>query len=100
MIEDLKTRPTMSYIVEQLMEAYGCDTTLGELFLKLTKGKGYRCAKCEGKGYVLVKYNAHYPHSGYESDYRDKECNLCNGTGFTDKPMKPRMVQIGWEVDE
>ena len=90
MIEDLKTKPTMSYIVEQLMEAYGCDTTLGELFLKLTKGKGY----------VLVKYNAYYPDSGYESDYRDKECDLCNGTGFTDKPMKPRMVQNGWEVDE
>ena len=57
MIEDLKLKATPWYIVEELMIEYGCDITLGELFLKLTQGKGYKCPKCNGKGFVTITYN-------------------------------------------
>jgi DNA-directed RNA polymerase subunit RPC12/RpoP len=106
MIEDLslKLKSTISYIVEELMTEYGCDITLGELFLKLTQAKGYKCPKCKGRGFITIQENAYYSNIavdfGYRTEYKDIECDLCAGSGFTDKPMKPKMVQDGWEIDE
>ena len=94
MIEDLKLRPTVWWIVDELIARYGSDITLGELFLHLTQDRGYRCPKCGGKGFVTIEAVDFY---GYDIEYRDKECDLCKGTGFTDKQMKPKMVQDGWE---
>ena len=101
MIEDLKLKATPWYIVEELMTEYGCDITLGELFLKLTQGKGYKCPKCNGKGFVTITYNdAYFPNILYDSAHKDIECDLCKGTGFTEKPMRSKMIQGGWEIDE
>lgn len=105
MIKDLRLdlKATISYILEELMEDYGCDITLGELIRKFSKEKGYKCPKCEGKGLITIKslYYPKYEYDfGYRTEHKDIECDLCKGTGFTDKPMKPRMVQDGWEVDD
>ena len=102
MIEDLKLKAATWYIVEELMTEYGCDITLGELFLQLTQGKGYECPKCEGRGFITVKEDVYCNNITVDNficriEYKDIECDLCKGKGFTDKPMKPKMVQQGWE---
>jgi DNA-directed RNA polymerase subunit RPC12/RpoP len=94
MIRDLNLKATPSCIVEELIQQYGYDITLGKLLIELTRDKGYRCPKCEGKGFVTIKTPDIY---GSEGCVKDIKCDLCKGTGFTDKRMKPRMVQDGWE---
>ena len=98
MIEDLNLKATPSCIVEQLMLEYGSDITLGELLIELTRDKGYRCPKCEGRGFITTRAFSEY---GYKVVDMDVKCNLCKGTGFTDKPMKPKFktVQDGWEEE-
>lgn len=100
MIEDLNLKATTSYIVEELMREYGCDITLDKLLIKLTVDKGYKCPKCHGRGFVTAHDTIYYTGSrGYKIGDADIKCDLCKGTGFTDKPMKPKMVQVqdGWE---
>ena len=96
MIEDLKLRPTQLYIVDELIRKYGSDITLGELLIELTRDKGYRCPKCHGRGFVSITIKT-VDSYGYEIENKDIKCDLCKGTGFTDKKMKPKMVQDGWE---
>jgi DNA topoisomerase-1 len=64
-----------------------------------------KCPKCDGRGYIKCKYNGYpsgLPDSGwvYEEAFKDVKCDVCNGVGYTEKPMKPKMVQDGWEVSE
>lgn len=94
MIDELKLKYTLWYIVDELMEKYGCNITLGELFLHLTKDRSNRCPNCGGRGFVTIRTLDIY---GSEGCVKDIKCDLCKGTGFTNKKMKPRMVQDGWE---
>ena len=102
MIGDLNLKATPSCIVEELILQYGYNITLDELLLQLTKDRGYRCAKCEGRGFAYVRYTDYYPKLNlYDESHKLTTCDLCKGTGFTDKPMKPKFktVQDGWEEE-
>lgn len=85
-----------------LMNRYGKDTTLGELVKKIQGNKIYKCPKCGGRGYISKRYNAYPPYlpdSGWVEDWKWKEidCDLCKGEGYTEHEYKPRIVQDGWE---
>lgn len=76
--------------IEAFIQEYGEDRTLKEVLnLELPPTK-FRCPKCNGKGYILEKYNAYpsnLPDSGWGElwKYREKTCSLCNGEGWTDE---------------
>ena len=88
--------------VIELVEDYGANTTLGDLARSIQKEKIYKCPKCHGTGKVSVRYNAYpsgLPDSGFVEvwKYKDIECDLCHGEGYTEHEYKPRMIQDGWE---
>lgn len=88
--------------VIKLAERYGRSTTLGELVRTVQGDKIHRCPKCHGSRAVSVKYNAYpsgLPDSGWVEDwkYKNIECDLCHGEGYTEHEYKPRMIQDGWE---
>lgn len=80
------------------------DMTLDEILTKLSDSEIYKCPKCSGRGTITVEYNA-YPSglldSGfvYEAGYKNVECDLCSGEGYTKIKYRPKMVQDGWEED-
>ena len=93
--------PEMFYIVQNLIEVYGNESTLDEIICKF-RPLGFKCPQCNGSGKIQEKYDAYpagMPDSGCVHDwqYRDVECSLCNGSGALEKKMKPHMVQDGWE---
>ena len=84
------------------MNRYGKDTTLGELVKKIQGNKIYKCPKCGGSGYISKRYNAYpsgLPDGGWVEVWKWKEidCDLCKGEGYTEHEYKPRIVQDGWE---
>ena len=88
--------------VKELVDAYGPDLTLGEMLKKIQGNKIHKCPKCNGQGFIRVEYNGYprgLPDSGwvYEAAYKNVECDLCKGEGYTDREYKPKMVQAGWE---
>lgn len=88
--------------VIDLVEDYGANTTLGDLARALQKEKIHKCPKCHGTGKVSIRYNAYpsgLPDSGWVEDwkYKDVECDLCQGEGYTEHEYKPKMIQDGWE---
>lgn len=88
--------------VKNLVDRYGADVTLGQLLVKIQGNKIYECPKCRGKGFVTIEYNGYpdgLPDSGYVymAAYKDEECDLCKGIGYTEHKMKPKMIQDGWE---
>ena len=85
-----------------LSKAYGEKTTLGEFVKIIQENKIHTCPKCNGTGTVSVKYNAYpsgLPDSGWVEDwkYKEVECDLCKGEGYTEHEYKPKMIQDGWE---
>lgn len=89
--------------IKNLIFLYGENTTLNDVLKDIQKNKIYKCPKCQGAGIISVKYNAYpsgLPDSGWVEDwqYKDVECELCQGEGYTDKEYVPRMIQDGWEV--
>lgn len=79
--------------LEELMSKNG-DVKLSELISKLKGNKIHKCPKCEGKGFLLIKYNAYpsgLPDSGWVEDYKYKkeDCSICNAFGYTEKEFKP-----------
>ena len=88
--------------IKALVDTYGTNATLGEILKKVQGNKIYKCPKCNGQGFITVEYNGYpsgFPDSGwvYEAAYKDVECDLCEGEGYTAHEYKPRMVQDGWE---
>lgn len=86
----------------ELMEKYGTETTLGEMVKIVQGNKIHKCSKCNGRGIVSIRYNAYpsgMPDSGWVEDwkYKNVECDLCHGEGYTEHEYKPKMVQDGWE---
>jgi hypothetical protein len=85
-----------------LCNQYGENTTLAEIRQSIQGKKKHLCPKCKGTGSITIEYNGYpsgLPDSGwvYEPAYREEECDLCKGEGYTGKLMKPHMVQDGWE---
>ena len=101
-----KYKPNYSkpYIINKLIGEYGSDAKLIDIFNDVIGTRRFRCPKCNGRGYIKVEYNSYppgFPDSGfvYEAAYKDVECDLCKAFGYTEKQMKPKMVQDGWEED-
>lgn len=89
--------------IKNLISLYGKDTTLNDVLKNIQKNKIYKCPKCNGEGSIIVRYNAYpsgLPDSGFVEDwqYKNVECDLCHGEGYTDKEYIPKMIQDGWEV--
>ncbi|WP_291567068.1 MULTISPECIES: hypothetical protein [unclassified Clostridium] len=89
--------------IKNLIKQYEGETTLNDLLKKIQKNKIHKCPKCKGEGENIVKYNAYpkgLPDSRWVEDwkYKNVECDLCNGEGYTEKEYKPRMIQQGWET--
>ena len=90
--------------IEELIEVYGKDATLEEVLKKKKGDYIYKCPKCEGKGYVLERYDA-YPFRSFDSGwangwkYREVVCDLCNGRGYTKEEYKrkTKIVFDGYE---
>lgn len=81
----------------ELCERYGSNTTLGDLARKVQRNKIYKCPGCNGIGYIKVKCVAYFPdlHGGgwvQGWKYKDCECGLCNGDGYTEEKYKPQIL--------
>lgn len=88
--------------IKNLISVYGGESTLNQILEKKLSQKPYKCPKCNGIGTNSIRYNAYpsgLPDSGWVErwEYKDVECDLCNGEGCTVKEYKPKMVQQGWE---
>lgn len=88
--------------IENLIRVYGGEKTLNQILEQELNKTPYKCPKCHGTGKVEIRYNAYpsgMPDSGWVEDwkYKDVECDLCNGKGYTTREYKPKMVQQGWE---
>ena len=87
----------------KLVEEFGGDTTLNQVLKMVQNGRIHKCPKCNGTGIIKIKYNAYppgLPDSGWVQkwEYKEKECDLCDGEGYTYNEYKPKMVQDGWEI--
>ena len=88
--------------IDALISRFGSGTTLREIRQYVMGNRIHKCPKCHGNGYVEVEYNAYpsgLPDSGFAVDMRIKHepCELCDAHGYTEKELKPKMVQHGWE---
>lgn len=52
--------------------------------------EAYTCPKCGGSG-ILHQYT-----SDGRGEY-DYKCEICGGIGYTERQLKPKMEQVGWE---
>lgn len=69
--------------------------------LKETLEAWHECPKCQGTGVFVFKeqdYMSHPESPSYGRVYETiRDCDLCDGVGRTERQMKPKMVQQGWE---
>lgn len=90
------------YELEELMNKYGKDAKLIDISNALKGDRVYPCPKCNTKGFITEEYNG-YPSGLPDSDYvyipcfKDTECDLCKGFGYTKKEMKPKYEIVGYE---
>jgi hypothetical protein len=89
--------------IVNLIKIFGEDATLKQVLLTVSGGRKYKCPKCNGKGKITVKYNAYpkgLPDSGfvYEEAFKDIECDICKGDGYTREEYRPKYIQDGFEV--
>ena len=91
--------------IYDLIARFGSDITLQQIYDNFRAIYKYVCPKCNGRGLVTEKYNP-YPSGLLDSgfvenwEYRDVDCDLCKGIGYTKVKYKPKMVQDGWEKIE
>lgn len=78
----MKTREMVA-----LTSNYGRDCTLGEILDIYLKNLPFICPKCNGNGRIRA----------VSDGGEEKECDLCNGEGYTKYRMVPKMVVDGWE---
>ena len=83
--------------IEQLIKMFGEDKTLKDIKHSLPLPEGFECPKCSGTGTYTETYDAYpkgFPDSGWVSDMKTRlvECDACSGMGYTDKPLRPKMV--------
>lgn len=89
--------------IVNLIEIFGGDITLNRILLIVSGGRKYKCPKCNGKGKITVEYNGYpkgLPDSGwvYEAAFKDIECDICEGEGYTREEYKPKYIQDGFEI--
>ena len=98
-----KYEPEYSFLykLSELLDKYGPDATLGDIFEQSKGPYKYKCPKCNGRGYNKCMYNGYegeLPNNGFtyvfEEAYRDEKCDICNGIGYTEKEMIP----CDWKV--
>lgn len=92
-----------TYEIINLIKIFGEDTTLKQVLSIVSGGRKYKCPKCDGKGKITVEYNGYQkglPDSGfvYEAAFKDIECDICKGEGYTREEYKPKYIQDGFEV--
>lgn len=78
--------------IKELIDIYGAHATLEKVLKKRQGNKIYECPKCNGRGVITIEYNIYpdnLPDSGwvYEPGYKDIECNLCDGEGYTEQQL-------------
>lgn len=93
----------MTCDIVNLIKIFGEDTTLKQVLLTVSGGRKYKCPKCNGAGKITVKYNGYpsgLPDSGfvYEAAFKDIECDICKGEGYTREEYKPKYIQDGFEA--
>ena len=93
----------MTHEIVDLIKIFGEDATLKQVLLTISDGRKYKCPKCEGKGKITVEYNGYpkgLPDSGfvYEAAFKDIECDICKGEGYTREEYKPKYIQDGFEI--
>lgn len=92
-----------TYDIIMLIETHG-DMKLSELVKMMLGDRLYTCPECKGKGVFRKAHNSYpsgLPDSGWVFDekymyYRDENCTLCEGHGYTVKEFVPKMIQQGW----
>jgi hypothetical protein len=89
--------------IVELIKMFGENTTLKQVLLIASDGRKFKCPKCDGKGKITVEYNGYprgLPDSGfvYEAAFKDIECDICKGEGYTREEYKPKYIQDGFEV--
>lgn len=88
------------YEIQEFMTKYG-DELPSKLLELYKRPIGYVCPNCHGLGVVPERYNAYpsgLPDSGWGVDwqYRDVECHVCGGLGYTRNKLVPKMIQDEW----
>lgn len=83
-LEEIKRRRIYSMYLEE----FG-DRKPSELGVKELK-EVYRCPQCIGTG------SLHQYTSDGKNEY-DYTCNVCSGLGYTERKLRPKMDQSGWE---
>lgn len=84
-----------------LITKHGKNATMEEVLKAEMGDRVYICPNCNGKGVIQKKYNA-YPRGLPDSDwvfdwrYKNIQCGLCDGEGYTIKKFVPKMTQDGW----
>lgn len=89
--------------VVDMINLFGENATLKQVLLIVSGGRKYKCPKCDGKGKITVRYNSYpkgLPDSGfvYEEAFKDIECDICKGEGYTREEYKARYIQDGFET--
>jgi hypothetical protein len=62
------------YPIDQIVKDYGGDMTIEECIAKIQGKRIHECPACKGQG-----------------------CSHCSWVGYTEKPLKPKYEQDGWE---
>ena len=105
MAKEYEPKYSSLYQLSELIKKYGPGSTLGYVFEQSQGQYKYKCPKCNGRGYNKCMYNGYpdrLPDSGYvfEEAYKDVECDVCNGIGYTKEEMIPNYVQDGWKLKQ
>lgn len=84
--------------LKKLAATYGKDVSLSAM-IRIIQPMGHKCPKCNGKGTYQVEYNAG-DLGWYEPAYRDVQCELCHGKGWTEEEYvkKFKTIEDGYEV--
>lgn len=86
--------------IEQLIKTHG-DIKFSILLNKLYKHKIYKCPKCDGTG--QKEYNAYpsgLPDSGFVYKQGFRDCDLCEGHGYTEKKYLSKATNIKYVTEE
>lgn len=85
--------------LEEIQKQFG-NRPIADIIEEMKGDNIYECPKCKGKGTErkLVRQGDY----GYTDDeYKDIDCPVCKGIGFTNRKMKPKVVTevVGYEYE-
>lgn len=76
--------------IENLVNQYGENVTLGMLLEHLKKQYPDMCPECQGQGTIRTKVRDAC-HGYWEAEYRTHKCEKCNGMGYLYRRLQPYM---------